>query len=99
MHDIGTTIVHRPCLDAWEHSDWEWSFHNKEHLTMASQYAPNKEAWLLSEVVIERLAQQGPWSRALGKVETLCNRQDVADWLRFRWRVLLLRFYRLLQRP
>ena len=32
---------------------------------MASQYAVDQEAWLLSEVVIERLAQQGPWSRAL----------------------------------
>ena len=89
----------RPCLDAWEHSDWEWAFHNKEHLTMASGHALNQEAWLLSEVVIERLAQQGPWSRALEILEGLCARGDVTDWLRFRWRVLLLKFHRLLQRP
>ena len=41
---------------------------------MASQYAPNKEAWSLSEVVIERLAQQGPWSRALEILDALCAR-------------------------
>ena len=38
----------RPCLDAWEHEDWEWAFHNKDHLTMASQYAVDQEAWSLS---------------------------------------------------
>ena len=74
MRDIGIKCYcsNRPCLDAWEHSDWEWSFHNKEHLTMASHYAVGKEAWLLSEVVIERLAQQGPWSRALEITEVHC---------------------------
>ena len=44
---------------------------------MASQYAVGQEAWSLSEVVIERLAQQGPWSRALEILEVLCARQDV----------------------
>ena len=46
-----------------------------------SQYAVDQEAWSLTEVVIERLAQQdrGACARR-GTAE-----QDVTDWLRFRW--------------